>query len=102
LGKAVGLMGDAGNKLDYQTQKAISEEIEKNRPNPIFMVNNEKDPVKKAKLQAENDAAERAIYLRFGRQPPASLTPTTAEPTNQSNLPTPGVIRFDEHGNIIH
>jgi hypothetical protein len=102
LGKATNLMGNAGNKLDFQTQKAISEEVEKNRPNPVFMVNNEKDPVKKAKLQAENDAAERAIYLRFGLQPPASLTPTTAEPTNQSNLPTPGVIRFDEHGNIIH
>ena len=87
LGKAVGLMGDAGNKLDFQTQKAISEEVEKNRPNPVFMVNNEKDPVKKAKLQAENDAAERAIYLRFGLQPPASLTPTPAATETQSLLP---------------
>jgi len=87
LGKATNLMGNAGNKLDFQTQKAISEEVEKNRPNPIFMVNNEKDPVKKAKLQAENDAAERAIYLRFGLQPPASLTPTPAATETPSLLP---------------
>jgi hypothetical protein len=102
LGKAVGLMGDTGNKLDYQTQKTINEEFAKVAPFPQFLIDNEKDATKRTTMQAANNKKLAEIYKSFNRPVPEYLNEAAPETKNPSNLPTPGVIRFDEHGNIIH